>query len=499
MTKSIQPSVKSHFTSGIWLVALAAVVLRIALLMVSHAPVGEADSTIRVFYAIRWMQDPYIFCPTTWPPLQFYIYGAALAIYFDPIYTPIMVNILFAGMLIVAFGCLVQRLMGSDEAGLFAGMFMAVYPLSVRYSLIAQPEIILNALIAMSLLFILRSTARGNGRHVLGADGVLAAIFMGLACWTHMEAWFLAPLFCLLYWRRWTRFIFYGTISAIPIVIFILHTQGAYGGVPPDWYAYSHGASNTVRQLFYYPALLMKTLTPAVILLAVIGFIHVLQNNRPFHRIELFPMLCFFLLLIPYLFFVFAWDRTKPKEALLLSLFILPYAALGLVKVKQLFSVKWAQQLVAASAICMLLAAPYTWKYLHHGGIFPVPRTAPENVKTARWLNKHLKSGDGVVFDHLKQYADFYLAASIRALPDQVFLTLEWPPEKVKKRLGLYLKKQDPEFLVLAKQPGTVSRLLNVNCIQGQCPDDFQEPVFDALFEKNFETDNYVIYSRSNN
>ena len=488
----------SHrFAFVMGLITAAAIVLRLVALIFSHAPVGEADSTIRVFYAINWLQNPYVFCPTTWPPLQFYIYGIALALWFDPIYTPLAVNIMCAGLLVLSMGFLVRRLMQSEEAGWIAAVLVALYPLAIRYSLIAQPEIMLNCLIAATLLFLLRAGSAAEDRNINRND-IMAAVLMAMACWTHMEAWFLAPVFALLLWRRWRRLAFFLLVAAIPILAFVIHTRMTYGGVPAEWYAYSYGATNTMRQLLYYPALLIKTLTPAIVLLAVVGLVHLVQNHSQEWKTQLFPALCLVLLAVPYLFFVFAWDRTKPKEAILLSLFIIPYAALGLVQIKNLLKGALARWLIVAIAAGMLLIAPYNWKYLGFGGIFPVPRTTAENVKTAAWLKRHVTPVEGVVFDHLPLYADFYMASALRALPDQVLLTLEWPAEEVKRRLDRYLSRQQPRHLVLSRQPGTVSRLLALKCTSQGCPTNFWEPLFQATYEKRFQSAHYVVYTRNN-
>lgn len=459
---------------------------------------------MRVFYSLDWRDAPFIFAPPPWPPLQFYLYGLGLIIYPDPIYTPLLINILFGGLLAVVIGHLVRDLSGDTEAGLIAGLIAALYPLAIRYSLIAVPEVILNFLIFLTLCLLLRARVSEPGRLQIGYV-VTAAITMSAAEWTHLPAWYMMPLFSLLLWGRWRQWIVFVVIAALPIALFAFHLRGIYGGwIPPNWLTASFSGNanpdsivTLVHQLFYYPALLIQTLSPALVLLALVGLLHIVQHKPDNWKLQLFPLLCLTALIPAYLLFVFAWDRTKPKEALLLSLLMIPYAAIGSVQLKPLIKGRLLQWVVVATALAMLIVAPYNWKFGERGGIFPIPKTAPEYRQLATWLNENLEPDDSIVFDHLPLWSDFYLALATRRMPNQVFLTLDTFSPTILPRLIKFVAEQHPKFLVLSKQPATVSAVLELSRNCTGCPEIAWEPTLQVELSKRLETEHVCIYGMS--
>jgi 4-amino-4-deoxy-L-arabinose transferase-like glycosyltransferase len=474
-----------------------AVVLRIICLTLADAGVGEADATARVLFSLKWLNDPFIFPPTNWPPLQFYIYGLTLMVVPDSLYVPILINIIFGSLLVVITGYFVRRLTDDSLTGLIAALVVCFYPLAIRYSLIAVPEVILNFFIFLSLFILvgIKKSESGNKKY---GQSILASIAMVAAVLTHLQAWFLMPIFSLLLWKRWINWLIFVSICLLPIIAFVFHLHSIYGVVvPPAWETASYDSSNRIRQTLYYPALLIDTLSPALILLCVIGSLKIWEEERLCLTEKYFPMFCFLALIPPYLFFVYSWDRMRSKEALLLCLFIVPYVAIGLRFLVSTMRGSLGRWLVIFTSIGMLLVIPYNWKYMSKGTSFPIPRTSPEYRQVATWLKENIEPNDGIVFDHLVHWADYYLVLATRRMPDQVFLGSDTLSRKRLMRLKRFIIEKRPRFLVLSKQPSTVSAALEMRCSPSGCPETAREPTFQIDLIKEFETKSALIYKIS--
>lgn len=495
-TKTID-RLTANFAFSICLIAAMAVCIRLVFLSLSDAGVGDADATARIFYALKWLEDPFIFVPTTWPPLQFYLYGLALRIFPDPVYTPLLVNIFFGALLVAVMGYFVKQLTKDRQAGLFAAAIVAFYPLAIRCSLVAVPEVILNFLIFLALYLLLKAGV-GQPEQLKTRYVIAAAVTMAAAEWTHMPAWYLMPVSSILLLGRWRHWTLYVAIGALPIAAFLFHIHSMHStSVPPQWLTYSYDNLSRIHQLAYYPALMIKTLSSALILLAIIGFIQAWQTNFHNRKLLLFPSFCFVTLTLPYLFFVFAWDRMRPKEALLLALLIIPYASMGMVQLMSLVRGRIAKSAVIAAVLCILLVLPYNWKYMGHGNIFPIPRTAPEYRQLATWLNQNLEPDDSIVFDHLPLWSDFYLALATRRMPNQVFLTLDTFSPTILPRLIKFVAERQPKFLVLSKRPATVSAALELRYNSTDYLEIAWEPTLQVELSKRLETEHVCIYGMS--
>jgi len=471
-----------------------AVAIRVICLTLADAGVGEADAAARVLYSLKWLNDPFIFTSTNWPPLQFYIYGLALMVVPDSLYVPILINIIFGSLLVVLIGYFVRRLTDDSLTGLIAALVVCFYPLAIRFSLIALPEVILNFFIFLSLFILLGIKKSESGDRKYG-QSILATMTMLAAVLTHLQAWFLMPIFSLLLWKKWKYYLLFVGISLLPIIALLLHLQNIYGtAVPPEWNTASYDSTNRIRQTLYYPALLIDTLSPALILLCVIGLIRTWEKEGLCWNIKYFPMICFFALIPPYLYFVYSWDRMRSKEALLLSLFIVPYVAIGLRFIVSTMRGSLGKWMVIFTSIGMLLVIPYNWKYLSKGTSFPIPRTAPEYRRLAKWINNNIDSTDAIVFDHLPLWSDYYLAITSRRLPQQVFLTKDRFSPEIARKLHHFVTEKTPKLLVLSKEPTTVSAALELRCRSNECPDEALEPALQVHLKKVFETEQVVVY-----
>jgi hypothetical protein len=471
-----------------------ALVFRLACLSVSDVGVGEADATARVLFALKWINEPFIFPPTNWPPLQFYIYGLSIIVFKDPLYVPIIVNIIFGSVLVIVVGHFVRRLTGDSLTGLLAAAIVCFYPLAVRFSLIATPEVILNFFLFLTL-FILIGISRDDVQKNQLGRAVLATTTMTAAALTHLQAWYLMPIFSLLLWKRWRYWLLFVGISLIPMISLYLYLHGLSDStVPPEWNTYSYDSTNRIRQTLYYPALLIDTLSPALILLGAVGLIRIWEDDGPRLTIKYFPLICFLALIPPYLYFVYAWDRMRPKEALLLCLFLVPYVSIGLRFVSSTARSGFGKWGIILTSILMVVVLPYNWKFISKGNIFPIPKTSPEYRQIAQWISKNIDAKDPIVFDHLPLWSDYYLAAASRRYPQEMFLAKDIFNVELTQRLQRFFSEKHPGLLVLSKTPTTVSKAIELRCNPKECPQDAVDTALKVQLKKAYETENVVLY-----
>jgi hypothetical protein len=360
--------------------------------------------------------------------------------------------------------------------------------------LIALPEVILNFLIFFSLFILLGIKKNESGDKKYGQT-ILATMTMVAAVLTHLQAWFLMPIFSLLLWKRWINWLLFVSICLLPIIAFVLHLHSISGVVvPSEWETYSYDSTNRMRQTLYYPALLIDTLSPALILLCVIGLIRTWEKEGLSWNIKYFPMICFFALIPPYLYFVYSWDRMRSKEALLLCLFIVPYVAIGLRFIASTMRGSLGKWMVIFTSIGMLLVIPYNWKYLSKGTSFPIPRTSAEYRQVATWLNEHVTKDDVIVFDRLPLWVDYYFAMVTRRMPNQVFLTGDNVSSKTVVQLRQFFEKNGPTLLVLSKSPSTISKAFGLNDMPQDTLETDLETALEIDLDKLFETEHVSVY-----
>ncbi len=380
------------------------------------------------------------------------------------------------------------------STGLIAALIVCFYPLAIRFSLIATPEVILNFFLFLSLYFLLGINKNKAGKKN-AKQTAWATMTMTAAVMTHLQAWFLMPFFSLLLWKKWKYWLIFVGMSLIPMISLYLHLQGINdSSVPQEWSTYSYDSTNRIRQTLYYPALLIDTMSPALILLGVIGLLNIWEEEGLRWNIKYYPMICFLALIPPYLYFVYSWDRMRPKEALLLCLFLVPYVAVGLrfiVSTAQSATGKWV---IIFVSISMLLAVPYNWKYISKGNIFPIPRTAPEYRQLAEWIDKNINQNEAIVFDHLPLWSDYYLASTSKRYPQEIFLAKDLFSPEMKRKLQHFVEEKQPTLLVLSKEPTTVSKAIDLRCKQNKCPQEAIEVTLQSRLNKIYETDHVVLY-----
>jgi hypothetical protein len=75
-----------------------------------------------------------------------------------------------------------------------------------------------------------------------------------------------------------------------------------------------------------------------------------------------------------------------------------------------------------------------------------------------------------------------------------VFLTLDTFSPTILPRLIKFVAERQPKFLVLSKQPATVSVALSLPHNSTECPETAGESTLQVKLSKKFETEHVLIY-----
>ena len=193
--------------------------------MLPIATTDGSDSVSRVWAAWRWLSDPHWITHGVWGPLHFYMIGAVMAVFTDPVLPPILLHVGFGIAAAVVMDAFTRIEFGGRRAALLAALTFAVYPIAVRNSVAVRSE----APFVLLLLAAMRSIASarrdsGGRRHA-----ILAGLCMTLAAMLRYEAWILIPCFALLLWRKRSLAILFGAVAMLHPVIWMIGNAAEFG------------------------------------------------------------------------------------------------------------------------------------------------------------------------------------------------------------------------------------------------------------------------------
>ena len=95
----------------------------VKLLLLPYVQAVDSDGICRVYASMKMADKFFLFNSDNWPPLFFYLMGAALKIYHNPFYTPLIVNILLSVIMLFPLFFLMKRLFDYYTALLLCFIF----------------------------------------------------------------------------------------------------------------------------------------------------------------------------------------------------------------------------------------------------------------------------------------------------------------------------------------------------------------------------------------
>lgn len=275
-----------------WVLVLllaAALLPRLVLLPWSENLYG--DSVVRTELAERWLREPHLITAYgdgafQFGPLHLYLVGAALAVVRDRALAGGLVSLVFGVLTVVPLFSLSRRLFGW-RAGVWACLAFSAWGLHVQFSTTAASEAL--ALFLVVSVFSLVAEALDENRlgPLFGA-----AVVLNLACATRYDAWLFIPLIslALVFWGEdrvaaLARAFTFGLVC-LPFPLLWMQGNELMHGDPffpiraveqyhRDWSSQDLGRLGPVlprlRNLFFWPAMALITLSPVVAWLGAVG------------------------------------------------------------------------------------------------------------------------------------------------------------------------------------------------------------------------------------
>ena len=455
----------------------------------------------RIYYALDWLESPYLFIPgVSWPPLHIHLTAFILSIYPDLLLAPLLLTILIGSLAVIPLGLLVKMQFGYPQAGVLAALIYALYPLGIRYTLVAMPEGIYVFFIVTGLWLLYLARERPGYIYV-----ILAGLAMAGAGWSHLPPMWLIPVFGLLLWGQWKKLALYLVIGLHPIVFLFAFIASEWGSlIPTHWFTVAEKGGfetrtdlgDTIQLIVAFPNLLLHTLSTALVILSLVGLLKAIQAPKSEWVRRLFPFFALLALAPAYLFFEFLWSRVKPKETILLAVLVIPYASLGLYYLVSMFKSHWERSLIIATTLMMMLIGPYLGIFMNNWEIVPGQKAPSELTVLVNWFKTETGPEEAIIFDRLPNWQEWYMAVALRKGPDTAFMDPEILDDPVPvDDLYEFLDAAQPRYLVLSKTDSSrLTPLLEVRCEAALCPDRSEEKFLGGTLEKAFETEEAVVY-----
>jgi hypothetical protein len=456
-----------------WIVVGVALLAR--LLALPFWTLYSGDSVSRVLLGWLWGEHPFFITHGGWGPLHFYMLGAAMTIWPDPVWTPTALQILCGALTSLFIYRFALALFGGQRAALLAGLAFAVYPLAIIASLEARAEMPFVMFLALGLWLLAR--ASGEGGRV--SDALLAGFSLTLACMIRYESWVLLPFLAALLWPHWRRMAAFLAAALLHPVIWMIGSALAYGnplysfvwtssfnrdlmGQKRNW-----DLSMAAHKIWDLALVTERGLSLPLSVLIGLGALWCLR-----HRLR-----CAYWLIPPLVAFgVLAAGEVRgslwlqPAYTLTIGVLIVPFVAAGFEwwKVEQWPAARFIGATAALlGAVALSTIAPL-WAVIPHGGwIFSAAAgTFTEDKNTNQILaliNGGHPIGDGaLVTDFLGWQPTGYLTARTKVRPENVCTPNGTPVPMDIPALQLFLLRH-PQGTIVTREGGKLTGLLKMS------------------------------------
>lgn len=190
----------------------------------------SSDELFRSYQAHVWSQSPTVFPPFLWPPFYYWVYGSAMAIVPDTLWTPRVVTLLLACTNSILAARMLVRVSRDPRATIIVVASWALSPLLARLASVALAETLTTTclIIALDRYFLWQET---NARSPL----IVSAVALSCAALTRFEVWLLVAVFGLLAairrapWRERLSTIAIAMIPTAAVVAVMIHGWVAAG------------------------------------------------------------------------------------------------------------------------------------------------------------------------------------------------------------------------------------------------------------------------------
>ncbi len=426
------------------------------------------DAVSRTTIAEGWLKEPRLIpygprqAPTQYAPLPIYLMGLSLYLVNQPHLSPRLVSLLFGCFTLLPL-YLLLKLEFDRRTALWAALFGAFFSLHIKSSVVAGSE----AIFCFFLLCGVYQTFKFK-RHRQQANLILAAVFINLAVMSRYTGLIYIPLLGLLILDRSqlkTSLKSVVLFSAMSLLFFAgwlwLHYNLMGDALYPLKYILSEHIKVTgqfrgmEKRLYYFvfwPIVITLSLTPFIAGLSVMGMLDSLREKKHL------GFLC--LIIGPYLFFMYRSVVLgnfflMPRFVIDSSIFLLPFAVIGMEKLQPSLPQPWRghlpKLLIGSSILWLLLLAVLSHSKLtplaeKMRAVSPLSLLEPGQTRTAAFL-KNRPSRQKIILDHNPTWGELELMF-YASLPKEHFIT------NIRRTRDLidYLKRNNPEYLILLPQ-----------------------------------------------
>lgn len=410
----------------------------------------EADGVTRIFMAIEWLANPEVISYGVWGPLHTYLIAGSLLVWNDPVYAPVVLNSLLSAAVAIPLYLFVKR-EWNESAGLFVTCMYLVYPVAMRYGLVAMSEIPYIFFIALTMLFL--SHARDEREDWQYA--LLAGLMITIAGSLRYEAWGLTPFLGLLLWKKWKKlFVFLLAASIFPLfwmagnylhfgdALYSFHWSTEWNLVISEGNENLTSLDAVFRGLFFLRALFFG-LTPLAFTVCVIGMTLVLYK-RGKQWVWLIP---FFALFLTFTINAITGGlAAQVRYSLGLAIFMLPFAAewfehSNSSRYRPLISAIIILSMIPFSYLRYVIPWPYDFPNPIPKQVNAIPRIDTPTERISKFEIEQAKVyPGGLLLDFFDWGDTYYVAVMSRKDPSNVFIM----PGEVHEVLDI---KQLNEFL----------------------------------------------------
>jgi hypothetical protein len=425
------PHLRQHWRVALMLLAVA---LLVRLVFLPHATLDANDAAVRIWLGWRWADEPFFITNGLWGPLHFYLIGAVMRLWPDPVWAPMALHVAIGAMVPIAVYRLTFELFGSHRSAITAGLIFAFYPAAIDVSLGARVETPFLLSFGIGLVALVRAwRPDGQIRHA-----VVAGLAITVAAMLRYEAWILLPFLTLLLIRHPRRAAAFLATAMIHPVIWMIGNYLEFGNplfsltATSSWVEdeTAHAPETAlIPGLVRVARLVARTgaeLTLPVALLVSAGVIETLRTRRAESAWLVLPTALF----VVFAFFTYRSSMpAKLSYSTTFGLLLIPFVAAAL---ERLGIERWSRARCMAGAgallvaMCVFMSGPLIERLPGGSSISAtaVPTMADEaSVRRLQGLLKEagLTPGtDALISDNFGSRSTVYVALQTRLHPESI-------------------------------------------------------------------------------
>jgi Dolichyl-phosphate-mannose-protein mannosyltransferase len=415
------------------LLAICVLSAAVRLAYLPFATLTSFDRTMRTWIAWRWLDDPELITNGVWGPLHTYLIALALAIYNNPVWSPVVMQIAFESAMPVLIFLFVRNEFRSSRAAILVALCYALYPLSIlnTLALMTQPLFVFFVILGMLFISIARQE-NGSWKHA-----AFAGIAMTFAGMIRYEGWMLIPFLALILWRKPAQCAAFCACAMLHPTFWMVGNTLAHGDplYSMNWASHwemermGRAKLSLSDKLSLVPRFLWNMLvwmTPPVAAAAGIGAILALVKRRAvaIWLVPLVGLLCLYGLGIVRGSLVPKYEYTQSVAFLLMPFAAVAFQSMGIDR----FCVKKTVVAMTAFGVSIFafsyptIAVPHILKL----SVDPIPAFRGQdelNKIVIPALKKHLRvPGDGFISDFYGWQATAYTPLVLKIHPDRALI-----------------------------------------------------------------------------